>query len=237
MKLINESKKTIAKDYNRIFSTHGLRTGDSYYIWILSLLGKLKEKTVLDIACGEGVLSHQASKRGARVFGIDISFEALKKAKKNKSSSCFALCDGESLCFNYKFDYITCLGSLEHYPSPEKGCKEIVRLLKNKGKALIVLPNKFSMHTLLDIMHKGEAGGEGFQIIEREASFKEWKDFLEENGLRVLKRYKVNEKPIIFKEGKIRSLKKFFRNIFFYYLTPFYFAREFAFLCERRENV
>jgi len=232
-----KSKKEISQDYDRIFSTHGLKANDSYYRWIVSIFGDMKDKTLLDISCGEGILLREAEKRGAKTFGVDISQEALKKTRITSPDSCLALSDGEKVCFNFKFDYITCLGSLEHYSYLEEGCKEIVRLLKDEGKALIVLPNEFSMHVILDVLFRGRSGDEGFQIMEKVLSFGQWRDFLEANGLKVLKVYKVNEKPVLWRAGKIRSIAKFLRNLWFYYLTPFYFARTFAFLCApKRES-
>jgi len=230
-------KNDISKDYDRIFSTHGLRAESSYYKWIISILGDMKNKALLDISCGEGILLAEAAKRGAKTFGVDLSWEALKKTKVNGSGSYLALSDGEKVCLNAKFDYITCLGSLEHYNYPEEGAREIARLLKEDGKALIVLPNEFSMHVILDVLFKGRSGDDGFQIIEKLASFGQWKEFLESNGLSVLKAYKVNERPVFWKAGKIRSISKFLRNFWFCYLTPFYFARTFAFLCEKKSAV
>jgi len=232
-----QSKSEVSKDYDRIFSTHGLRAGDSYYKWIISIFGGINNKTFLDISCGEGIVLREAEKQGAIVFGVDISQEALKKARVNSPKSYLALSDGEKVCFNERFDYITCLGSIEHYNCPEAGCLEISRLLKEDGKAVIVLPNQFSMHTILDVLFKGKPGGEGFQIIERVASFGQWKEFLESNGLRVLRGYKVNDRSVFYRNRKIRSFAKFLRNFWLYYLTPFYFAREFAFLCEKGRNV
>jgi len=231
-------KNDISKDYDRIFSTHGLRAESSYYKWIISMLGDMKNKALLDISCGEGILLAEAAKRGAKTFGVDMSREALKKTRANSPDSFLALSDGEKVCLGTraKFDYITCLGSLEHYNYPEEGCKEISRLLKPDGKAVVVLPNEFSMHVLLDVLFKGRSGDDGFQIIEKLASFGQWKEFLEVNGLKVLKAYKVNERPVFLKAGKIRSVGKFLRNLCFYYLIPFYFARTFAFLCEKNKN-
>lgn len=230
-------KKEIAEDYDRIFSTHGLRADDLYYKWVVSVLGNMNGRTFLDISCGEGILLREAQKQGAKVFGVDISQEALKKARMNCPKSYLALSDGEKVCFNKSFDYITCLGSLEHYNYPEAGCSEIARLLKEDGKAIVVLPNQFSMHAILDVLFKGKPGGEGFQIIERVSSFGQWKEFLEANGLKVLKAYKINERPVFYRNKKVRSFAKFLRNFWFYYLTPFYFAREFAFLCGKDKNV
>lgn len=207
-----KSKKEISEDYDRIFSTHGLRSDDSYYKWIISMLGNINGKMFLDISCGEGIVLREAVEQGARVFGIDISQEALKRARINSPKAYLALSDGEKVCFSKRFDYITCLGSLEHYNCPEAGCSEIARLLKEDGKAVVVLPNQFSMHTILDVLFKGRPGGEGFQIIERVLSFGQWKEFLESNGLRVLKAYKVNERPVFYKDGKMRSVAKFLRN-------------------------
>lgn len=231
-------KKEISKDYDRIFSTHGLRTETSYYRWIISILGDMNSKALLDISCGEGILLAEAAKQGARTFGVDISQEALKRTRASSPDSCLALSDGEKVCLGprAKFDYITCLGSLEHYNYPEEGCREIVRLLKPDGKAVVVLPNEFSMHVLLDVLFKGRSGDDGFQIIEKLASFGQWKKFLEANGLKMLKAYKVNERPVFWRDRKIRSFSKFLRNLWFYYLTPFYFARTFAFLCEKKDK-
>jgi len=233
---VKRSKKEIVNDYDRIFFKHGLREDIHYYRSILSILGDIRNKTLLDVACGEGILLKEAQARGAKkTVGVDISLGALKKARENSPGSCFILGDGENICSNLKFDFVTCLGSLEHYDSPEAGCREITRLLKGDGRAAILLPNQFAMHALLDVLFRGRPGGEGFQIIERLASFHEWKGFLEENGFRVLKAYKYNQKPVIFRNGKLRSIKKFFKNILLYYITPFYFARNFIFLCEKKK--
>ncbi|MDO8603480.1 MAG: class I SAM-dependent methyltransferase [Candidatus Omnitrophota bacterium] len=231
-----QSKSEVSKDYDRIFSTHGLRADDSYYKWIIRILGGMSNKKFLDISCGEGIVLREAGRLGAKTFGLDISQQALKKTKINSPASFLVLSDGENICFNAKFDYVTCLGSLEHYNYPEAGCREIARLLEDSGRSIIVLPNKFSMHVILDVLFKGKSGNEGFQIIERDASFGQWKEFLEANGLKALKAYKVNERPVLWKDGKIRSIAKFLRNLWFYYLVPFYFAREFAFLCEKKEK-
>lgn len=228
-------KREVSKAYDRIFSTHGLHADRLYYKWIVSLLGDVTSKTVLDIACGEGMFLQEANKRHAKTFGIDVSYQALLIARRNNPQTYFVLSDGEDVCFNFKFDYVTCLGSLEHFGSPEKGCAEIIRLLKDNGKAVIVLPNEFSMHILLDVLCTGKSQEEGFQIIERVASFGYWKEFLEKNGLSVIKSYKVNERPVLIQKGKMRSIRKFLRNIWFCYMAPFYFARTFAFLCKKKE--
>ena len=233
---VKRSKKEIVDDYDRIFLEHGLRDELYYYKYIISLLGEVKDKTLLDIACGEGILLEEARKKGVfKTCGVDISLEALKKARKNSPSSYFILSDGEKVALDSKFDYVLCLESLEHYEFPEAGCREIYRLLKEDGMAIVLLPNQFGMHIIFDVLFKGRVGGEGFQIIERLASFSEWKDFLEQNGLKVLKAYKYNQKPVIFRNGKLRSIKKFLKNTFLYYLTPFYFARNFIFLCEKKK--
>ena len=233
---MTRSKIEISRDYDRIFLEYGLRDELHYYRYIISLLGEVKDKTLLDIACGEGILLEEAKKRGVfKTCGVDISLEALKKARRNSPSSYFILSDGEKIALDSKFDYVTCLGSLEHYESPEVGCKEIHRLLKEDGRAIVLLPNQFAMHIILDVLFTGRPGTAAVQVIERLASFNEWKDFLEQNGLKVLKAYKYNQKPIIFKDGRLRSIKKFLRNILLYYIVPFYFARNFIFLCEKKK--
>ena len=52
------------------------------YPSVLKCLGDLDGKSVLDIGCGDGVLSRAMSERGARVTAFDISREQIELAKK-----------------------------------------------------------------------------------------------------------------------------------------------------------
>jgi len=47
------------------------------------------------------------------------------------------------------FDFVFCNGIIEHFPETEKAIREIYRVLKPKGKALISVPCKISFLFLL----------------------------------------------------------------------------------------
>src|SRR3989338_7130045 len=56
---------------------------------VLSLLPNLKGKCVIDIGCGSGEYAAEFVRRGARVFGIDISKMLVEIAKKSVPSAEF----------------------------------------------------------------------------------------------------------------------------------------------------
>ncbi len=95
--------------------------------------------TILDYGCGTGVHSIFLAKQGARVYGIDISKNAITiakewaKRKHVKAQTVFQLMDGEKLLFPENFfdivfncDTLSCVDRKKVFP-------EIVRVLKPHG--------------------------------------------------------------------------------------------------------
>lgn len=169
---------------------------------LLDLL-EVRSGILLDVACGLGYLLDMAEERGATAYGIDISQVALEKSKAENPARRLVLGDGERLPWpTDTFDYVICLGSLEHFIYPELGVREIARVLKSSGKAAIMLPNS---HHLLAIYNVYKTGGilPELQDFERFATRVEWQAFLEKNGLRVLSVHKYNVGfARIFKKGR-----------------------------------
>jgi ubiquinone/menaquinone biosynthesis C-methylase UbiE len=147
---------------------------------------------LLDVACGLGYLLDMAEERGTKAFGIDLSGVALGKARAENPSRDVTLGNGERLPYpGGTFDYVTCLGSLEHFMHPDAGVTEIARVLKSSGKAAIMLPNS---HHIMAIYNVYKTGGilPELQDFERFSTRLEWQDLLERNGLRVLSVHKFN---------------------------------------------
>jgi len=96
----------------------------------------LKDKRVLDIGCGGGILSESMAARGARVTGIDLAEKPLKVAQLHLMESGleieYRLIAAEPLAreMPHHFDVIACMELLEHVPEPAatvRACGELVR--------------------------------------------------------------------------------------------------------------
>lgn len=99
---------------------------------------------VLDIGCGTGVLLRElhAGNSAPKPHGIDISPAMLKKARHRLGRSTL-LCrtSAENLPYEAnRFDLVTCLTSFHHYTNPNRALREMNRVLKPGGKALLLDP-------------------------------------------------------------------------------------------------
>ncbi len=131
----------IAEDYT---SLSELRPGKkySYNYSLFNIIGDLTGKKILDLACGEGVLSRRAKFNGAsEVVGVDISNEMIKLAQLKESQIPrginYIVWDVINLKKINEFD-IVMAGFLLHYSKSKKEldamCKNIYQNLKNGGR-------------------------------------------------------------------------------------------------------
>ncbi len=92
--------------------------------WIDRVTGGIRDKNVLDVGCGGGILAESMAVRGAKVTGIDLGEKALGVAKLHRLESGVAvdyrLVAAEALAAESpaKFDVVTCMELLEHVPDP-----------------------------------------------------------------------------------------------------------------------
>lgn len=100
---------------------------------------------VLDLGCGEGFLMFSLPKL-KKIVGIDISEVALSRAKELlKDRPNIQIIQGNAQNLNVadeSFDKIMCSETLEHLPSPRKAMKEMYRVLKKNGLAVISVPDE-----------------------------------------------------------------------------------------------
>lgn len=170
-----KSHKELRKWYNHAFSKGDLKSDTSFYNQMLDNLkvpfnNKLR---LLDIACGNGYFLREAEKR-VTCFGIDISDVAITKAKKIAAKSDVRRGEAEKLPFKDDyFDYVTCLGSLEHFINLSQALSEMLRVMKHGAIANILVPN--SDYLVFKFIGQPQLS----QVNEKWMTQKEWTDIIE----------------------------------------------------------
>ena len=108
----------------------------------------LKDKKVLDVGCGGGILSESMAQLGAEVTGLDQSEIAIKiaqlHAKESNLSIDYKLLNIEDFLKKnkIKYDVITCLEMVEHVPNPASIIEACSKLLKKNGRLYLSTINR-----------------------------------------------------------------------------------------------
>ena len=133
----------IAKDY------HELRTKDKGWFYneflempaTLSLLGNVKNKTILDFGCGSGLYAKHLIKKGAKVYGFDISKKMINIARKEAPKAILKVASGYKIPFNKKFDIVLASLVLDYFVDWNKVFNEIKKHLKKDGYFIFSIGN------------------------------------------------------------------------------------------------
>ena len=98
-----------------------------------------KNKTLLDVGSGSGVLLEVSQKFGLISKGIEPSKSLQKLAIKKNLDVILGTLPSKRL--NEKFDFVTLIDVIEHVNDPESLLKEINTVLKLNGKLFLVTPD------------------------------------------------------------------------------------------------
>lgn len=117
--------------------------------YLETIMGSFKKKRILDLGSGMGGMLTALRQYGYEAMGIDINFDyhLITQLRGRRYKICHQLIQagGESLPFaDQSFDMILCFDVLEHVRHPGRVLREIYRVLKNDGKALLTVVNRFS---------------------------------------------------------------------------------------------
>ena len=107
---------------------------------LIELVNIKKGNTVLDVACGTGVVTKRIRDKissSGFVIGTDTSTTAINLAKQwngKRNNVEFVNADAENFTFSKKFDRITCQYALFFFPNAKKALQNIRNNLKKSGK-------------------------------------------------------------------------------------------------------
>lgn len=112
-------------------------------------LWNLKDKKILEVGSGSGLLVAYLRKKEVKAYGIEPEKRNYRVSqlllKENKIKNCIKNGFGEKIPYkdNY-FDLIVSFQVLEHTQNPRKVLKESKRVLKKGGLIYFVVPNYYS---------------------------------------------------------------------------------------------
>ncbi len=107
-----------------------------------------KETAILDAGCGEGVLVEEYRNAGYTIRGLDLNYSSLYVTQGDLLNIPFE---------DETFDLVLCLDVIEHLNCEDQGpaLREIHRILKKDGEALLAIPNLAHFASRLSFLFTG----------------------------------------------------------------------------------
>ena len=148
----------------------------------------VKDKTVLELAAGTGLIARHIVNAAAHIEATDASPEMITEARRGNCSAKlhFSVQDMFSLPYaGNSFDVVIVSNALHIVPQPEKSLREIKRVLKDDG-VLIAPTFTHAENSLRGRIKAYFMRLAGFPLHSRWTS-EEYLSFLRQNGWRVRK--------------------------------------------------
>lgn len=155
----------------------------------------LRDRRVVDVGCGGGILAEALAQRGARVIGIDPGARAIRAAHEHSQESrlpiSYVQCSAEPFAesFPSHFDLVVCMELLEHVPDPAGIVRACARLVRPGGDIFFATINRTPLAFLLAVALAEYCLGivaRGTHEYRKFVKPHELKDLAREAGLHVL---------------------------------------------------
>src|SRR5271156_2289564 len=99
---------------------------------VLDLLAPKAGERILDLACGDGVLTAKIAATGASVYGVDGSADMIAAATARGLEA--RVMDGMNLQFDHEFDAVFSNAALHWMKDPDAVIRGVARALKLRGR-------------------------------------------------------------------------------------------------------
>jgi ubiquinone/menaquinone biosynthesis C-methylase UbiE len=186
---MNVAREDVRRFYDEVYHRHGseLSRVSGHLRRLARRLGPWQGQKVLDIACGQGEWLRCVSALGAVSAGVDISAVALDACREYLPSAELFCAAAEQLPLdNQQFDFVSCLGALEHFPDPRAALLEMARVAKPSSLFLLLVPNAGFLPRRLGLY----SGTHQAKVREDVRSLQDWQQLFESVGLRIIYRWR-----------------------------------------------
>lgn len=145
-KSVSSKKVTLENDYERMVPEFhkGTLTYAEHMTRYICAQALVEGKVVLDIACGSGYGTQLLAKKAKKVYGVDVNEDSVKYASQlyNAPNIEYIVGDGEAIPLpDDSVDVVVTFETIEHIKDYAKFIKEVKRVLKPDGLALVSTPN------------------------------------------------------------------------------------------------
>jgi 2-polyprenyl-3-methyl-5-hydroxy-6-metoxy-1,4-benzoquinol methylase len=119
---------------------------------VKSCLENMRGDSLLDLACGDGLMTEMFSAHMNRIVGVDANGSHLNKAKKRVPQAEFHESLIENLSIEEKFDSVTMLDLLEHVVDPIQVLQKAASFLNPNGVLIVHVPNANAINRRLAVL-------------------------------------------------------------------------------------
>ena len=117
---------------------------------LIEWLNPQKDEYILDLGCGDGVLTKKITEYGCKVLGLDGSQKFVEAARKIGVEAVQG--DAQNMKFENEFDAIFSNAALHWMTNPEKVMEGVSRALKKGGRFVVEMGGKGNIEKIENVI-------------------------------------------------------------------------------------